>query len=149
VRGHDAVLRARRAHADHFLGAEICRDEGQTGDPDWHGPAGCKEIVTGGYLTLDEPADAEHESEVQRQDEVVDWGQAQSGQVYHIGAWCLTFRSSRSKGGLGKPRNAKFPDLCVAAGRNQVLAVGAELDALDPEMAVDPLPAADAKVVVN
>jgi hypothetical protein len=33
MRGHDAVLRAGRAHADHFLRAEIGGEEGQAGDP--------------------------------------------------------------------------------------------------------------------
>ena len=78
MRGHDAVLRARRAHADHFLRAQIGGDERQAGDPNRDRAAGGQEIRAGGDLAFYEPADAQDENEVQREDQVVDRGKPQS-----------------------------------------------------------------------
>ena len=68
----DAVLRARGAHADHFLRAEVGGDERQAGDPGGNRAAGEEEVGA----RLDRPpqpeADAQDEHEVDRHDGPVD-----------------------------------------------------------------------------
>ena len=86
VAGHDAVLGARGAHADHFLGAEVGRDESQTADPGRQRPAGLEVIFAGFHEPLECEADAQHKSEVQQHDEPVDGGQ--------VHAWSFLPRES-------------------------------------------------------
>ena len=57
MRGHDAVLRAGSAHADHFLRAKIRGDERQAGDPDRDRASGGEEIGAGCDLAFHDPAD--------------------------------------------------------------------------------------------
>ena len=86
MRGHDAVFRAGRAHSDHFLRAQVGGDERQAGDPDRNGAAGSQKIFAGGDLALDQPADAQYEGEIERQDEIVDRGQRQAESLSACGA---------------------------------------------------------------
>ena len=68
VRGHDAVLRARCAHPDHFLRAQIGRQKRQAGDPDRHVMAGRQKLARRGDGLAQPPPDANHEAEVERED---------------------------------------------------------------------------------
>ncbi len=71
MRRRDAVLRAAGAHPDHFLGAEVGGDEGEAGDPGRNRPARQEEIGAGARLKLQQHADAEHEPEVDDDEQVV------------------------------------------------------------------------------
>jgi len=65
-------------HPDQFLRAQIGGQEGEAGDPDWDGMAGCQEVAAGRDLLAQDPSDAEDEGEIQRQNDVVNGGQFQS-----------------------------------------------------------------------
>ena len=66
VARRDAVLRARRRHADDFLRAEVRREERQPADPRRQRPAGLEEVGAGLGVALEREADAEHEREDRR-----------------------------------------------------------------------------------
>ncbi len=79
VARHDAVLRARCGHADDLLRTEIGRKERQPGDPGGNRPAREKEGRAALHPALEHDADAENETEVDAQDEVIDGGQVDPG----------------------------------------------------------------------
>ena len=68
----DAVLGARSAHADDFLGAEVGGDESQTADPGRQGATGLQVILAGFHETFECEANAQHENEIQQHDQPVD-----------------------------------------------------------------------------
>src|SRR6202021_3402735 len=72
VAGSDAVFRSRRAHANHFLRAQVGRDESQSADPGWQRASGLKEIFARLHKPLECEANAQHKSEIQNNDEPVD-----------------------------------------------------------------------------
>ena len=65
-------------HADQFLGAEVGRQEGEAGDPDRNGAAGGEKVAAGRDLLAKAPADAQHEGEVEGQNDVVYRSECQS-----------------------------------------------------------------------
>ena len=72
MRGHDAVLGAGRAHADHFLRAQIGGEKREAGDPDGNRAVRGEKIFARLDAAADQQSDAEDEGEVQREDRVVD-----------------------------------------------------------------------------
>ena len=72
VARHHAVLGARGRHADHFLGAQVGREERQPGDPGGDRAAREEEVLAAPDVSPQDPADAEHEGEIDDQDRVVD-----------------------------------------------------------------------------
>ena len=72
VHGRDAVVRAVRGHADDLDGAQVRGDEGETRDPCGQRAAGQEEVDAARHRPLGQDADAEHEDEVQRDQQVVD-----------------------------------------------------------------------------
>ena len=70
--GGDAVLRARGAHANHFLRAQVGGKKGQSGNPGGNGAPGQKEIRAGLYIALEDRSDSEHEDEIHDHDGPID-----------------------------------------------------------------------------
>ena len=75
VAGRDAVLRARRRHADDFLRAEVGRDERQPADPRRDRAPRLKERRARRRPLLQRDADAEDEGEVDQHQQPVEPGQ--------------------------------------------------------------------------
>src|ERR1700737_1115497 len=74
MRGGDSVLRAGSAHADDFLGPKIGGHEREPADPCGNGTAGEKKIRARFHWALEGHAKAQHEREIQGQDQPVDSG---------------------------------------------------------------------------
>ena len=73
VAGRDAVLRARRRHADDFLRAEVRRDERQAADPRRASPGPPeRSAVLVVVLRLQREADPQHEAEVDEHQQPVE-----------------------------------------------------------------------------
>ena len=67
-----AVFGARRAHADHFLRAQVGADEGQAADPRRQRAPGLEKVLAGLHVALQGKADAQHKHEVQQHDQPID-----------------------------------------------------------------------------
>src|SRR5262249_30338870 len=72
VTGCDAVLRARRRHADDFLRAEIGGDECQPADPRRHRAACLKKVLAGLRVTFEDKSNGKDESKVHEDDDQID-----------------------------------------------------------------------------
>ena len=71
VGGLEAVLGARSAHADDFLGAEVGADECQAADPGRERTSGLEEVLAGLHVALEGKANAQHKHEVEHHDEPI------------------------------------------------------------------------------
>src|SRR5581483_2118677 len=81
MRGHDAVFGTGRAHADHFLRTQICRDEGKARDPDRNRMPRRQEVFAGCDLSLGQPADSKDKREIDDETDVVDRSKCQEASV--------------------------------------------------------------------
>src|SRR5207249_10149581 len=85
-----AVLGAVRGHAHHFQRAQVGGHERQPRDPPGNRAAGEKEILARFHAAAQREADAQHESEVDDDDRVIDGRQMHSGKptrVCTISVW--------------------------------------------------------------
>jgi len=73
--GDDAVFGSGGAHADDFLGSQICADEGQAADPGRDRASCEEEVVAGAHVALEGKSDSQDEDEIDQHDQPVDYGQ--------------------------------------------------------------------------
>ena len=94
VRRLQAVFGARRAHADHFLRAQVGADKRQPADPRRQRAPRLEEVLARLHVALQGKADAQHKHEVQQHDQPIDGGEFQdcSLQARYGGQCCATAR---------------------------------------------------------
>ena len=80
----EAVFGARRAHADHFLGAQVGADESEAADPGRERAAGLEEVLAGFHVALEGEADSQHEHEVEQHDQPVNASKVQHEQLLRV-----------------------------------------------------------------
>ena len=73
--GGNAVLGARSRHANHFLRAQVGRQESQTTNPCGNRTASQKKICAGASLPFKHHSDAQHKDEIYCHDDPVNAGQ--------------------------------------------------------------------------
>jgi hypothetical protein len=125
VQRHEPVLGTVGGHPDDFEGAEVRRDERETGDPGRQRPAGQEEVDAGADRAAGCEADPENRHEVQCDEQIVDGVEAQAetvgGKCVHHGRVHTRECDSENRGPLqpaGPPyRPAGAECLTAVAGR--------------------------------